>query len=64
MMLDQTFEQVLQQVQDLDRDGCKDRLRRFRLPLDFTDDYLDGLELERLRHVVIAAWFQARKGGK
>ncbi|HUT57438.1 MAG TPA: hypothetical protein VNA25_06265 [Phycisphaerae bacterium] len=28
--------------------------------LDFTDEYLKSISLERLRHIVLAAWLHAR----
>ncbi|HEX9897993.1 MAG TPA: hypothetical protein VGC81_02140 [Candidatus Methylomirabilis sp.] len=56
------FEEVLRSVQSFDRDACKTRLRSLdELSLDFTDDFLDSLTLDRLRHLLIAAWLQARK---
>jgi len=43
-------------IQAMDRAACIEALRRFdRFPLDFTDDYLAGLSVEQLRHILLAA---------
>ena len=56
------FEQLLSDVAGLDRDSCKAWLRSLQRPrTDFTDDFLDSLSLDRLRHVVAAAYYQARR---
>ena len=62
MGLDDPIEAVIQTVAALDRDGCKTELRRIERPvLDFTDEYLDSLSIDRLRHVLMAAHLQSRK---
>ncbi len=41
----------------MDREGLIETLRRMRceFPMDFTDDYLASLSIERLKHIVLAA---------
>ncbi len=64
-MVDHPIDQLLKTVQDLDRSGCKTQLRGLdRIHLDFTDEYLDALTLERLRHILVAACIQSRKTRK
>lgn len=61
MRLDRPIEHVIREIGDLDRDACILRLRSFRQPrLDFSDDFLRDLTLERLRHILLAACLQAR----
>jgi hypothetical protein len=46
----------------LNRDELKRRIRTFkgRFKLDFTDEYLNNLTVERLRHILLAALINAR----
>ena len=46
----------------LGRDELKRRIKDFRgrFKLDFSDDYLDSLSLDRLRHILLAALINAR----
>lgn len=46
----------------LNRDELKRRIRTFRgrFKLDFTDDYLNNLTVDRLRHILLAALINAR----
>jgi hypothetical protein len=55
-------EQMAAALADLGREDLKKRIRDFRgrFKLDFTDDYLDGLSLERLRHLLLAALITAK----
>ena len=41
----------------LSRDELKNRIRTFRgrFKLDFTEDYLNKISVERLRHILLAA---------
>lgn len=57
-------EQIVTTVSAFDRAACVAQLRRLRLPLDFTDAYLAGVNLEQLRHLVLAATLQALKHGQ
>lgn len=62
MRLDQSVEALLRWVAGLDRGACMRELHRVPyLTLDFTDEYLDSLPLEQLRHVLLAAVLQARR---
>ena len=55
------FEQTATSIAALDRDELKRRIRNFkgRFKLDFTDDYLDRLNVDRLRHILLAALVSA-----
>ena len=56
------FEQMAASLADLGRDDLKQRIKGFRgrFKLDFSDDYLDALSLDRLRHILLAAWINAK----
>ena len=51
------FEQAATTISALDRNELKRRIKNFkgRFRLDFTDDYLENLPVDRLRHVLLAA---------
>lgn len=51
------FEQTATTLAALDRDELKNRIRNFRgrFKLDFTEDYLNKLTVDRLRHILLAA---------
>jgi hypothetical protein len=55
------FEQTATSIAALDRDELKRRIRNFkgRFKLDFTEDYLDKLNIDRLRHILLAAHVSA-----
>ena len=55
-------EQMAAVLADLNRDDLKKRIRDFRgrFKLDFSDDYLDALSLDRLRHLLLAALICAK----
>lgn len=56
MSLEQPIESTVRTIHELDRNGCIHELMGFRaIPLDFSREYLDGMSLERLRHVLLAA---------
>lgn len=62
MQLDQSVERIITEINDLDRPRCISQLRSIpQLNLDFTDDFLQGLSLEQLRHVLMAACIQAQR---
>jgi len=50
------FERTVALIATLSRDELKSRLKDFQgsIKLDFTDDYLDTVSLDRLRHIVLA----------
>ena len=56
------FEQMAASLADLGRDDLKKRIKDFRgrFKLDFSDDYLDALSLDRLRHLLLAALINAK----
>jgi len=55
------YEQTATSIAALDRDELKRRIRNFkgRFKLDFTEDYLDNLNIDRLRHILLAAHVSA-----
>lgn len=52
-----SFNQILANVADLPKFEVKSRILHFhgRFPLDFTEQYLDTLPVEKLRHILAAA---------
>jgi hypothetical protein len=56
------FEQTAVSIASLGRDELKRRIRNFegRFKLDFTDNYLDNLGVDRLRHILLAALINAK----
>jgi hypothetical protein len=56
------FEQTATSIASLGRDELKRRIRNFRgrFKLDFTDNYLDNLGVDRLRHILLAALINAK----
>lgn len=56
------FEQVATSIAVLGRRELKSRIKSFRgrFKLDFTDDYLDTIDVERLRHILLAALINAK----
>jgi hypothetical protein len=51
------FEKICSDVAGMGKNEIKHRLLHFqgRLKMDFTEAYLDGLALDKLRHVLLAA---------
>ena len=51
------FERAACSIAALGRDELKERIRHFkgRFRLDFTDDYINSLSIDRLRHILLAA---------
>jgi hypothetical protein len=56
------FEQLVTSIAALGRDDLKKRIKDFRgrFKLDFSDDYLDTISLDRLRHILLAALINAK----
>jgi len=56
------FEAEATSIADLGRNELKTKIRNFRgrFKLDFTDDYLNKLSVDRLRHILLAAVMNAR----
>ncbi len=57
------FEQTATSISALGRDELEKRLRNFRgrFKLDFTENYLNGLSVDRLRHILLAALINAKQ---
>lgn len=51
------FEQAITSIASLGREELKKRIKNFHgsFKLDFTDDYLNSLSVDRLRHILLAA---------
>jgi len=56
-MAHDAFEHMAVNIASLGKEEVKSKIKNFRgrFRLDFTDDYLDGLSLDRLRHILLAA---------
>ena len=56
------FEQTATSIASLGRDELKRRIKGFkgRFKLDFTEDFLNRLTVDRLRHILLAASINAR----
>lgn len=56
------LERTATSIGGLDRTQLKRRIKNFRgrFKLDFTDDYLDAVSLDRLRHILLAALISAK----
>ncbi|MHC4073119.1 MAG: hypothetical protein ACYSWW_03130 [Planctomycetota bacterium] len=56
------FEREATSIASLERHELKRRIRNFRgrFKLDFTEDYLNKLSVDRLRHILLAALINAR----
>ncbi len=50
------FERSVVAIATLSREELKNQIKGFQdvLKLDFTDDYLDAISLDRLRHILLA----------
>ena len=61
----QGFEQIATSIATLGRNELTKRIKNFRgrFKLDFTEDYLNNLSVDRLRHVLLAALINARTHG-
>jgi hypothetical protein len=62
MTLGDNFEQTATSIAALGKDELKRRIKNFRgrFRLDFTEDYLNNLSVERLRHILLAALINAK----
>ena len=51
------FDQTATSIAALGKNELKRRIRNFRgrFKLDFTEDYLNNLSVDRLRHILLAA---------
>jgi len=62
MISNDTFERAAASIAALSREQLTSKIKNFngRFRLDFTDDYLKNLTVDRLRHVLLAATINAR----
>ena len=62
MTTKQYFERTATSIAVLGRDELKRRIKNFngRFRLDFSEDYLSGLTVDRLRHILLAAMINAK----
>ena len=62
MTADRCLEQSATTVVSMGKSELKKRIRRFsgRFRLDFPDDYLNGVNADRLRHILMAAMINAQ----
>ena len=62
-MQGQQVEILVNEIQSLDRDGLVHLLRSMQcdFAVDFTDEFLDSISVERLRHIVLAASLHAHR---
>jgi hypothetical protein len=63
MAVDMYFETLCATVAGMSKAEVKRRILHFEGPirLDFTEDYLNSLDLERLRHILLAALITAHR---
>jgi hypothetical protein len=63
MAADVYFESVCMKVAGMNKTEVKQRLLHFEGPLrlDFTEEYLDKLDTEKLRHILLAALVTAHR---
>jgi hypothetical protein len=56
------FEETSTSIAALGKDELKKRIKNFRgrFKLDFTEDYLNNLSVDRLRHILLAALLNAK----
>lgn len=56
------FDREATSIASLGRNELTRRIKNFRgrFKLDFTEDYLDKLSVDRLRHILLAALINAR----
>lgn len=59
------FERTVVAIATLRRDELKRQIKSFQdvLKLDFTDDYLDAISLDRLRHILLAVTLTCEPNG-
>ena len=59
------FDREATSIAALGRDELKKRIRNFRgrFRLDFTEDYLNNISVDRLRHILLAALINVRPHG-
>jgi hypothetical protein len=62
MIAREYFEREATSIAALERNELTRRIKNFRgrFKLDFTQDYLDNLSVDRLRHILLAALIHAK----
>ena len=62
-MQGQQVENMVNDIQAMDRVALIQLLRKLEcdFAMDFTDEFLDSLSIERLRHIVLAASLHAHR---
>ncbi len=62
MITRKRFEQTTTSIASLGRNELKRRIKAFRgrFKLDFTEEYLNKLNVDRLRHILLAAVINAK----
>jgi hypothetical protein len=63
MLESHQVEELISLVSSLDKATLTRHFLTFRgnFPIDFTPEYLDGLPIERLRHIFVALCLQAQR---
>ena len=63
MLESHQVEELICLVSSLDKPALTKQFLTFRgdFPIDFTPEFLDGLSLERLRHIFVALCLQAQR---
>lgn len=62
MASERYFDKEATSIASLGRGELKRRIRNFagRFKLDFTEDYLNNISVDRLRHILLAALINAK----
>jgi len=63
MLSAEQIDELVSLVVTLDRESLCDLIRDFRssFPLDFTTEFLETVELDRLRHIFVAVCLQCQR---
>ena len=63
MLQSHQIDDLIQLVSALDRDALLEHFHAYRasFPLDFTDDFLTSIPLDRLRHIFVAVCLQTQR---
>ena len=58
---EEAADQLAKQLAQMDREGLVDTLRSMqcKFEMDFSDEFLDSVSIERLRHITLAASLHA-----
>lgn len=61
--MDVTIETMCTAVAEMTKEEVKQQILHFDgpVPLDFTEDYLDSLNVDKLRHILLAAMLVAQR---